>query len=346
MTLYRLETTPLLSEAVMIGAFDGWIDASGASSGAAARLAEGAPTVAAFDADLIYDYRSRRPVLDVIDGTLTRLVWPEMRLAYRRIGGRDLKIGDLRPERPYLILNSTNGTESQFDQPFTFTAEAFGSIDSDVEEYSLARAVMATAAFPAVFNYMTLRDFRDCGPARRYVHVFDGGNSDNLGLLSSIKVMQKLSTDGTNLRNVVVILVDAYTDSNGVSAEKPDPRDFTDFIVDRNFLASSDALLFRNRENLLQIFKNYFATWYAADPARRQHAVFYHLQFNDIADPDLKKKLNQIATNFSIPTSDTALIDEAAGRLLTQKNDCLVAIKALLANSAHGLPDPVCTYSH
>ena len=92
MTLYRLETTPLLSEAVMIGAFDGWIDASGASSGAAAHLAEGAPTVAAFDADLIYDYRSRRPVLDVIDGTLTRLVWPEMRLAHRRIGDRDLLI--------------------------------------------------------------------------------------------------------------------------------------------------------------------------------------------------------------------------------------------------------------
>jgi len=92
MPLYRLEDTPHLVEPVMIAAFDGWIDASSASSGAAAHLAVDAPTVAMFDADLIYDYRSRRPVLDVIDGTLTRLVWPEMRLARTQAGGRDLLI--------------------------------------------------------------------------------------------------------------------------------------------------------------------------------------------------------------------------------------------------------------
>jgi proteasome assembly chaperone (PAC2) family protein len=92
MSLYRLQDTTHLVEPVMIAAFDGWIDASSAASGAAGHLAEGAPTVAVFDADLIYDYRSRRPVLDVIDGTLTRLVWPEMRLARTQAGGRDLLI--------------------------------------------------------------------------------------------------------------------------------------------------------------------------------------------------------------------------------------------------------------
>jgi hypothetical protein len=92
MSLYQLEDTPHLVAPVMIAAFDGWIDASSAASGAAGHMAADAPTVAIFDADLIYDYRSRRPVLDVIDGTLTRLVWPEMRLARTQVGGRDLLI--------------------------------------------------------------------------------------------------------------------------------------------------------------------------------------------------------------------------------------------------------------
>jgi hypothetical protein len=92
MSLYRLQDTPHLVAPVMIAAFDGWIDASSAASGAAGHMAADAPTVAIFDADLIYDYRSRRPVLDVIDGTLTRLVWPEMRLARTQVGGRDLLI--------------------------------------------------------------------------------------------------------------------------------------------------------------------------------------------------------------------------------------------------------------
>lgn len=92
MSLYRLQETPRLVAPVMISAFDGWIDASSAASGAAGHLASGEPTVAIFDADLIYDYRSRRPVLDVIDGTLTRLVWPEMRLARTQVDGRDLLI--------------------------------------------------------------------------------------------------------------------------------------------------------------------------------------------------------------------------------------------------------------
>jgi hypothetical protein len=92
MSLYRLQDTPHLVAPVMIAAFDGWIDSSSAASGAAGHMAADAPTVAIFDADLIYDYRSRRPVLDVIDGTLTRLVWPEMRLARTQVGGRDLLI--------------------------------------------------------------------------------------------------------------------------------------------------------------------------------------------------------------------------------------------------------------
>lgn len=77
----------------LVAAFDGWIDAAGASTAAAARIAgDEGETVATFDPDLLYDYRSRRPVLDIVDGTLAELVWPDLTLRRKHIGGRDLLV--------------------------------------------------------------------------------------------------------------------------------------------------------------------------------------------------------------------------------------------------------------
>jgi NTE family protein len=263
----------------------------------------------------------------------------------RRVGGLDLTMSDLRPDRPYLILNSTNGTQDHFDQPFTFTAEDFASLHSDLDGYSLARAVMATASFPAVFNYMTLRDYPSCGGQKKYTHVFDGGNSDNLGLTSVARIMADLATSGTRVDNLVVILVDAYTNSNGVSDTRADPRSITDFIVDKNFLAATDALLASNRAAKLQSFQQYFNGWIAADPARKQHAVFYQVQFDDIKqDVALNLKLNQIPTNFKLSADDADAIDQAAALLLTPDNPCLLAIRNLMTKQPHTLPDPVCSF--
>jgi hypothetical protein len=89
--LYRLGDVPgSLARPVVVAAFDGWIDAAGAASNAADMLALGGESVATFDGDVLFDYRSRRPTLDVVDGTLTRLVWPALELHHREADGRDL----------------------------------------------------------------------------------------------------------------------------------------------------------------------------------------------------------------------------------------------------------------
>jgi hypothetical protein len=81
-----------LTAPVLVGAFDGWIDAAGASSAAANHLASDATTVATFEPDVLFDYRSRRPVLDVIDGVLRHLAWPEMAIRRLHVEGRDLLV--------------------------------------------------------------------------------------------------------------------------------------------------------------------------------------------------------------------------------------------------------------
>ncbi len=91
-SLYEMAADVPFVAPVMVGAFDGWIDASGAATAAAGLLAESGEVVARFDADALYDYRARRPVLDVVDGTLARLEWPELTVRSVEAGGRHLLI--------------------------------------------------------------------------------------------------------------------------------------------------------------------------------------------------------------------------------------------------------------
>jgi PAC2 family protein len=92
MDLYSLTAEPALTTPVLITAFDGWVDAAAAASTAANQLAEDGEEIARFNADLLVDYRARRPVLDIVDGDLKSLAWPEITVRAARAGARDLMV--------------------------------------------------------------------------------------------------------------------------------------------------------------------------------------------------------------------------------------------------------------
>jgi PAC2 family protein len=81
-----------LSAPVLVAAFDGWVDAAGAASAAGEHLVREAEVVARFDPDALYDYRSRRPVLDILDGQLHELTFPETTVRRLRLGERDVLV--------------------------------------------------------------------------------------------------------------------------------------------------------------------------------------------------------------------------------------------------------------
>lgn len=91
--MHRLESDlPKLSAPVLVVAFDGWVDAGGAASGAAGHIARNGRVVARFPGDELFDYRSRRPILDVNDGRLSQLTWPEITVRHVPVDGRDLLV--------------------------------------------------------------------------------------------------------------------------------------------------------------------------------------------------------------------------------------------------------------
>ena len=77
---------------VLVAAFDGWVDAGSASTQAAAHLAGEGELIARLDPDVLYDFRSRRPVLDIVDGRLLELTWPELVVRRAPIDERDVVV--------------------------------------------------------------------------------------------------------------------------------------------------------------------------------------------------------------------------------------------------------------
>jgi hypothetical protein len=91
-TLYHLLDHPALHDALMVMALDAWVDAGSAATRAAALLGDGAATIAGIDADGLYDYRSRRPTLRIVDGHPMELEWPALNVVHRRFAERDVLV--------------------------------------------------------------------------------------------------------------------------------------------------------------------------------------------------------------------------------------------------------------
>jgi len=77
---------------VLIAAFDGWVDPGSAATTALEQLLDEAVDVATFDPDALFDYRARRPTLQIVDGRLAELTWPELVVRRVRFGERDLLV--------------------------------------------------------------------------------------------------------------------------------------------------------------------------------------------------------------------------------------------------------------
>jgi len=92
MSLYSLDGAGELVEPSMVVALDGWVDAGSAATVAAGAVVEGARVIATFDPDAIFDYRARRPTLEIIDGRAENLTWPELTVRATRIAERDILV--------------------------------------------------------------------------------------------------------------------------------------------------------------------------------------------------------------------------------------------------------------
>ena len=92
MAIYQLTEHADLIAPTMIVAFDTWVDAGGAATTATDQMIVDSRVIVTFDPDALFDYRARRPPLEIRDGRLAELTWPELSIRQTTIGGRDLLV--------------------------------------------------------------------------------------------------------------------------------------------------------------------------------------------------------------------------------------------------------------
>jgi proteasome assembly chaperone (PAC2) family protein len=92
MALYELHDRPQTHEPVMVMTLEGWIDAGLGAAAAVAALLGSVDTelVASFDVDDLLDHRARRPIMRIVDGVNSGLMWPEIQLRHGQVSGKDL----------------------------------------------------------------------------------------------------------------------------------------------------------------------------------------------------------------------------------------------------------------
>lgn len=370
-SMLRLQTVLADEEIDLLKEVDVISSVSGGSLAAAYYCISGDPGGAAMRSRRVWDEKTVKKLMsrDYLDRWVTNWFWPVNAVrfwttAYDRTdimaqtlednlfdvhwGGRGLKFRDLNPERPYLILNATDGTENaggedHFGHRFTFTREDFAeNLNSEIGRYPISWAVMASAAFPGAFNYLTLRDFRESNSdKKRYLHLFDGGNADNLGLESVRDIILKAEHENPErYRKYIVILVDSYKEPRGVDRNAYDPRSVTSYFVDSNFMDTFDSLLTSSRINLVsQFYEGSFL-----GEGARDKLIFWHITFEYIGSDSLdqtgqplRKKLNRIPTSFKISRDDILRIDQAVEELITRDDETLQLIRqALLEREVPG----------
>jgi len=226
---------------------------------------------------------------------------------------------------------------------FTFIDCEFDNLESSLANYPLANAVVASSAFPAVFNYTTLRNFKtNSAKERRYIHLYDGGSRDNLGLGT---VTEIINSSKANYKRIVVLLVDAYLEPKGISAATPDARIGVDFIVDTNFLDSIEILLSTNRDKTIGDLTRTLAT---VSEKTGTDTFFYHLTFPDLPrESTARDGLGSIKTRFKIEQQEVDLIQQASDELF-ELNDgaCLDALARIIkGESAETIELPTSTSS-
>jgi NTE family protein len=274
---------------------------------------------------------------------------------YQKTVFHDKTFADMQRQGGPLILINASGLG--YGVRFSFIQEYFNLLCSDIQTYPVARAVTASSAVPVLFNPVVLENYTGCNPEelkwlqaaairrsdnpdllqvvkglesyaqkdkRKYVHLVDGGITDNLGLRAIYELVEVVGGPrafmhraGQDLpRHLVVISVNASTDMDpkmDLSNKQPS--------LEETVGAMSSAQLQRYNAATLELMEETLPRW-ASEMSTPDHTVqsqFIQLGFNDIDKPDLLHYFNLIPTSFDLSDEQVDKLIEA-GRMLIRSN--------------------------
>lgn len=262
------------------------------------------------------------------------------------------KIADInRLGGPTIILNASDlggGVR------FSFMPNYFDLLCSDSQSFPVARAVVASAAVPLVFSPIVLENYDSCGigspkwlavarqkladneemslvidglssfgdkQRRRYIHLVDGGITDNLGLRALYENVQLSGgiasavrgIEGAIPKRIVVISVDASTKLDVAmdsSLEEPSLMESVNSIT--------DAQLHRYNASTLTLFNKEVKSWAEklSRPDKPVTAYFINVSLQKLQSQEQRQYFNRIPTSLRLTPLQLDKLIEAGQSLL------------------------------
>ena len=283
--------------------------------------------------------------------------------------------GDIAAKKGPLIL--VNATDLALGDSFTFTQEIFDMICSDLSPTPVSRAVAASSAVPVILSPITLYNYAgSCNyetpewikkaleepslsrrrnqqarhlysyldaEKRPFIHLVDGGISDNLGLRALIDRMtlegdiwpsfQYLGWEKT--RKVVFIVVNAEKEPDS------NPDHFEKIISSTQVMRSVTRIqMTRYNFETVELLEENFKKWTEEIRSQRCQAArklesnnlpdsdrefcadiqFYLIEvdFNALPDPSERAYFRGLSTSFHLPPVAVDRLRAAARRILTR----------------------------
>lgn len=275
--------------------------------------------------------------------------------------------GDLQHSGgPFVIINGTDVTTGV---RFSFTQDQFDAICGDLSKVTLGRAIATSTALPPLLTPITFENHGGtCGrkapawqapaeaavhesetpgrallraralmsyenPDRPYIHLFDGGLSENLGLTEVLRAFEilKVEPDQTVLpslrgaRKIVIITINALRFPEvdwDRSAEPPG----TGTLVDQMWSIPVDRISLDTVEQVREKLAVWQADAPAGGPARQGYLA--QVTFDNLKDPLERRYFKGVNTSLTLPKEQVDRLREVAGRLLREAP----AFKRLLAD--------------
>ena len=284
---------------------------------------------------------------------------------------KNATFADLAHKRkgPFAVISAT---DMNIGQKITFTQEFFDGLCLNLNDLEIARAVAASSSVPLIFSPLTLNNnggncnytipelaileasesdgglksknieevknilsLYQNSKERPFIHLVDGGLTDNLGLSSLTDIYDVMGQEKiyrkaleSGLKRIVVINVNAQnevTSEIDQSANVPGVTDVVNTII--------NVPIDRNTQITLRRFREFAEQWnknMRKIPAPdRVELHFVSLSLKDLPESPLRKEVLYISTSFYLPASDINKLKRAAQILLENSTEYRTMLKSL-----------------
>lgn len=280
------------------------------------------------------------------------------------------------------------GTDVSFGARFVYFQNDFDMICSDVGTVNLSRAAATSSAVPMVLSPVTLtnyagrcnyeyppwvRDIENMDPHMRpagrsleryramsefrdsknrpWIHLVDGGVSDNIGVRGVLEAMEQMSlsarfsqeTGFAAIRRVVVIVVNAHSEHPNTWETKESPPGTLKQLgasvgvpMERYSFETIELMKDRAEVTELQRRLRVAEARLAGATQEEAEAMFPKVEmymldvgFSDLADPERRAYFGKLPTSFVLSDSEVDALIEVGGELLRQSPEYQQMVRAL-----------------